>query len=78
MNTWSNFRYPPEWGDDYSEYESEQKPKYRCLNHDWVETGMKRSWCKVCDCSAVWTMTGWQEEMDEKQLHGAAASKSEE
>jgi hypothetical protein len=78
MSTWTYPNYPPVWDTGYGEEEQEDsKSKYRCLNHDWVETGLKRSWCKVCDCSAVWTMTGWEEVIEEKQPHSAAAIKSE-
>lgn len=34
--------------------------QFRCLNHTWVETGMKKSWCKECDVEGVWTANGWQ------------------
>jgi hypothetical protein len=77
MNTWTYPNYPPVWDTGYGEEQEDPKAKYRCLSHEWVETGTKRSWCKVCDCSAEWTMTGWEEVIEKKQPHGAAAIRSE-
>lgn len=60
MAKWEYGGYPPAWDTDDDEVQKPDK-KWRCLNHDWVETGTKRSWCKQCTSEAVWTMDGWQE-----------------
>lgn len=68
-STWYK-SYPPTWTDygvpdDYSDY-SEQcdMPAASTVchydKHKWVDTGMKKTWCKVCDIEGEWTSEGWQ------------------
>lgn len=48
--------YPPSWDED--EMPPPVKIPTYCLSHDWVDTGLKKTWCKVCDVEGEWTPAG--------------------
>jgi len=45
--------YPPQWDDVEGD---EHRPPARCTEHEWADTGMKWTYCKVCNIEGEWDM----------------------
>lgn len=58
MTTWS---LPDDWG--YVPSDDEQIPQ---CDHEWVDTGMKKSWCKKCPAKAEMVDGKYQEILEKK------------
>lgn len=63
MSGWYK-NYPPAWNDYGVPDDTESMPAASTVchydKHQWVDTGMKKTWCKVCDIEGEWTSEGWQ------------------
>lgn len=50
--------YPKDY-DIYPGYPYDDTPNWRYCAHQWLDTGMRRTYCKRCDIRADWDpMTG--------------------
>lgn len=48
--------YPPSWDDVEEDEHRPPSVRFPCLDHQWADTGMKWTYCKICNEEGEWTM----------------------